>query len=70
MRKKRTTKTGFRKLIQKEAIVRGQKIEDLNKEIQIKWKRAAFIPVKSFSIEEAFFTPCIYYLYAGSNIVW
>lgn len=67
---KKTTKKGFKKLVQKEALLRGVEIADLHKEIRVKWRKNAIIPVKSFSLEEAFFKPCIYYLMAGDSIVY
>lgn len=64
------SRRGFRKSVQKEAILRGVDVPDLHKEIRMSWRKNAFIPVKSFSIEEAFFKPCIYYLMAGDSIVY
>jgi len=65
-----TSKRGFKRMIQKEAVLRGVSINDLHKEIRAGWRKNSIIPLKSFSIEEAFFKPCIYYLMAGENIVY
>lgn len=44
-------------------------MKDFNKKINITHK-CKFIKINSFSIEDAFYKPCIYYLTAGKSIVY